>query len=282
MPVPDGPPPTHGMQDVPPMGRPTAEVQATHTTQEAAAARPRDISELLAQAHDTYRREAAGGEGAAQAASGSEADVGELIAHALAAVAPRTEEAQGEPSEGADLEGQGTERGVQETQAKTMDSGVGEPSGERAKVEGVEKWMSEWRKWRQAAPGEPCPAEPVYSMDPNAGTSCSWLPDHLRALLDVVEAARGGGGEERPLAPFPLRPDTPPAVIAAGDEAGEEQEPETKGDEEAYGPGESALALIYEDDAAPDVYAGMDVDLAIAPLLPMPTAVPPPPLGSCE
>ena len=53
-------------------------------------------------------------------------------------------------------------------------------------------------------------------------------------------------------------------------------------DEEAYGPGESALALMYEDDAGPDVYAGMDEDPANEPLRPMPTAVPPPPLGSCE
>ena len=39
---------------------------------------------------------------------------------------------------------------------------------------------------------------------------------------------------------------------------------------------------MYEDDAKPDVYVGMDVDPANAQLLPMPTAVPPPPLGSCE
>ena len=39
---------------------------------------------------------------------------------------------------------------------------------------------------------------------------------------------------------------------------------------------------MYEDDAGPDAYAGMDVDPAHAPLRPMPTAVPPPPLGSCE
>ena len=31
-------------------------------------------------------------------------------------------------------------------------------------------------------------------------------------------------------------------------------------DEEAYGPGDSALAVMYEYDAGPDVYAGMDVD----------------------
>ena len=281
MPVPGGPPPTHGVQDAPTMGEPTSEVQAAHAAQEAAAAGPRDISELLAHSLDAYRREAAGGEGAAQAAPGSQADVGDLIAQA-SAVAPRTEEAKEEPSEGADSGGHGTERGVQETQAKAMDSGVVEPSGERAKVEGVEYCMWEWREWRQVAPGEPCPAGLVYSMDLHAGTSCARLPDNLRARLDAVEAARGGGADERPLAPFPPRPDTPQAVIAAGDKAEEEQEAENKGDQEAYGPSESALALMYEDDAGPDVYAGMDVDPANAPLLPVPIAVPPPPLGSFD
>ena len=95
-------------------------------------------------------------------------------------------------------------------------------------------------------------------------------------------AARGGGADERPLAPFPPRPDTLTEMVAAGEGAEEEQEAEGEGDKEAYGPGESALALRYEDDAGPDVYAGMDVDPANAPLQPMPTAVPPPPLGSCE
>ena len=142
--------------------------------------------------------------------------------------------------------------------------------------------MWEWREWRQVVPGEPCPAGLVYSMDLHAATSCARLPDNLRARLDAAASARGGGADERPLAPFPPRPDTPPAAIVAGDKAEEEQETENKGDEEAYGPGESALALMYEDDAGPDNYAGMDVDPANAPLLPMPTAVPPPPLGSCE
>ena len=259
------------------MWGPTAEVQTTHATQEA-----RDISELLAQALDAYRREAAGGEGAAQAAPGSEANVNELIAQALAAVTPRTEGANEEPSEGTGSGGQGTKRGVQETQARATDSGAVEPSGERAKVVGVEDWMWEWREWRQVAPGEPCPAGLMYSMVLQAGTRCARLPDNLRARLNAVEAARGGGADERPLAPFTPRPDTPPAVIAAGDEKEEEQEAENTGDEEAYGPGESALAVMYEDDAGPDVYAGMDVHPANAPLLPMPTAVPPPPLGSCE
>ena len=47
-------------------------------------------------------------------------------------------------------------------------------------------------------------------------------------------------------------------------------------------PGESAVALMYEDTTGPDVYAGMDVDPANEPLLPRPTAVPPPAPGSCE
>ena len=282
MPVPGGPPPTHGVQDATPMGGPTAELQAANAAQEAAADGPRDISELLAPALDAYRREAAGSEGATQTAPGCEADVGELIAQALGAVAPRTGEANEEPSERADSGGQDTGRGVQEPQAQAMGSGVVEPSGERAKVEGVEDWMWEWRDWREVAPGEPCPAGLVYSTDLHAGTSCARLPDNLRARLDAVEAARGGGADERPLAPFPPRPDTPLAVIAAGDEAEEEQEAEDKGDKQAYGPGESALALMFEDDAEPDVYAGMDVYPANVPLLPMPTAVPPPPLGSCE
>ena len=99
MAVPGGLPPAHGVQDAPPMGGLLAEVQAAPAAREAAAARPRDISELLAQALDTYRREVAGGEGGAQAAQGNEADVGELIARALATVTPRTEEATEELSE---------------------------------------------------------------------------------------------------------------------------------------------------------------------------------------
>ena len=132
------------------------------------------------------------------------------------------------------------------------------------------------------APGEPCPAGLAYSMDLHAGTSWARLPDNLRARLDAAEAARCGGADERPLAPFPPRPDTPLAMVAAGEGAEGEQKAKGEGDEEAHGPGESALALMYGDDAKTDVYAGMDVDPANAPLRPMPTAVPPPPLGSCE
>ena len=48
------------------------------------------------------------------------------------------------------------------------------------------------------------------------------------------------------------------------------------------GPGESALAHMYEDDAGSDVYVGLDADPANAVLLPTPTAVQPPALRSCE
>ena len=273
-----GPPPAHGMQGAAPMGRPTAGEQAGDAAQEAAVAGPRDISELLAQALEAYRRTAAGSDGAAPEG----ADAGELIAQALAAVAPRADGAKEKPSEAVASGGQDAGRGVPEARTPAEGGGVVEPSGRRAKGEGVEDWMWEWREWRQVAPGEPCPAGLAYSMDLHAGTSWARLPDNLRARLDAAEAARGGGADERPLAPFVPRPDTPPAMAAAGEGAEGEQEAEGEGDEEAYGPGESALALMYEDDAGPDVYAGMDVDPAAAPLQPMPTAVPPPPMGSCE
>ena len=260
------------------MGRPTAGEQAGDAAQEAAVAGPRDISELLAQALEAYRRTAAGSDGAAPEG----ADAGELIAQALAAVAPRAEGAKEKTSEAVASGGQDAGRGVPEAQTPAEGGGVVEPSGRRAKGEGVEDWMWEWREWRQVAPGEPCPAGLAYSMDLHAGTSRARLTANLRARLNAAEAARGGGADERPLAPFPPRPDTPPAMVAAGEGAEGEQEAEDEGDEEAYGPGESVLALMYEDDAGPDVYAGMDVDPANAPLRPMPTAVPPPPLGPCE
>ena len=57
---------------------------------------------------------------------------------------------------------------------------------------------------------------------------------------------------------------------------------EDVGEEVEYGPGDSVVALMYEDNTGPDVYVGMDTDPANARLLPMPTAVPPPPVWSCE
>ena len=196
-----GPPPTHGVQGAAPMGRPTAGERAGDAAQEAAAAGSRDISELLAQGLDAYRRTAAGGDGAAPEAPGRGADAGELIAQALAAVAPRAEGAKEKQSEVVASRGQDAGRGVPDAQAPAVGGGVVEPSGRRAKGEGVEDWMWEWREWRQVAPGELCPAGLVYSMDLHAGTSWPRLPDNLRARLDAAEATRGGGADKRPLAP---------------------------------------------------------------------------------
>ena len=53
-------------------------------------------------------------------------------------------------------------------------------------------------------------------------------------------------------------------------------------EEVEYEPSDSTLALMYEDNTGPDICVGMDTDPANAPLLPMPTVVPPPPLGSGE
>ena len=69
-------------------------------------------------------------------------------------------------------------------------------------------------------------------------------------------------------------------MVAAGEGAEEEQEAEDEGDEEAYGPGKSALALMYKDDAGPDVYAGLDVDPATSRCGPCPLRCRPLPLGT--
>ena len=83
--------------------------------------------------------------------------------------------------------------------------------------------------------------------------------------------------------PFCLQPESPPALAAKGEEEGAQAVAmEDVQEKVEYGPGELALAVMYEDDAEPDVYVGMDVDQAHVPLLPMTTAVPPPPLRSCE
>ena len=129
-----GPSPTRGMRGAAPMGRPTAGDAA----QEAAAAGPHDISELLAQALEAYRRTVAGGAGAAPEGPGRGADAGELIAQALAAVAPRAEGAKEKPSEVVASGGHDAGRDVPEAQAPAEGGGVVEPSGRRATGEGVE------------------------------------------------------------------------------------------------------------------------------------------------
>ena len=264
----------------------------------AAVARPPDISELLAQAVETYRREAAGGAQAEPAATGTHTDVGVVFAQALAAsrqqgvvstpdVATVTVEGVGERVElrqpkDVDAGRTSAERSVEQMQEGAMDQGAVAPCGGRTEVEGVEEWMWEWREWLNVAPGEPCPAGVVFCMDLATGTNHARLPDSLRARLDAAEAAGGGDANKQPLAPFPPQPESPLAEAAEGEgERAHDVAVEDVEEEEEYGPGESALARMYED-AEPDVYVGMDPDPANAPLLPMPTAVPPPPLRSCE
>ena len=64
-------------------------VQATPAEQGAAVVSPAKISELLAQALERYRQDLAGGKWAPPAATGTDVDVGELIAQALAASRPK-------------------------------------------------------------------------------------------------------------------------------------------------------------------------------------------------
>ena len=66
---------------------------------------------------------------------------------------------------------------------------------------------------------------------------------------------------------------------AGAEERGTSQIGATEG---GHGPSNSAVALLFEDDAGPDAYVGMDVDPSNVPLLPLPTTVPPPPLRGCE
>ena len=72
-------------RDAPFMKGLPAAVQAVPLAQGLAVAGPPDFSKLLALALETYRRAAAGGEQAEPPATGTEAEVGELIAQALAA-----------------------------------------------------------------------------------------------------------------------------------------------------------------------------------------------------
>ena len=120
-------------------------------------------------------------------------------------------------------------------------------------------------------------------MDMATGINRARLPPTLRARLDTAEA-ESTAATDLPLAPFPPRPRSPTTMASDGDDAeAEEQSASEMGVEEGeYAPSDSAMALLFEDDARPDVYVGIDADPANAPLLPMPSAVPPPSLGGCE
>ena len=155
--------------------------------------------------------------------------------------------------------------------------------GGRTAVEGLEGWMWEWREWPMVPARETRPGKLEFQMYFATGSSRARLPADLRERLEAAEAAGGGDAERQPLAPFPLQPESPPAVAVEGEGEGEvDVHVEDVEEEVEYGPGDSAVALMYEDDTGPDVYVGMDTGPANAPLLPMPTAVPPPALGSRE
>ena len=79
---------------------------------------------------------------------------------------------------------------------------------------GVAEWMWEWRVWRVVQPGESCPAGLEYDQDMATGINRARSPANLRVRLDRVEAAGREAAKERPLAPYPRRPDSPPARAA--------------------------------------------------------------------
>ena len=133
--------------------------------------------------------------------------------------------------------------------------------GDCTAVEGMQEWMWEWRDWRVVVHGEPCPGCLEYKMDFATGTSRARLCARLRERLDEADVAGGGAADGRPLAPFPPQPESPPAVAAAGDPEEEvDVAAEDVEEEMEYGPSDSTLALIYEDDTRYDIYVGMDTD----------------------
>ena len=141
--------------------------------------------------------------------------------------------------------------------------------------------MWEWRGWRKVAPGEPCRAGLVFSMDLATGTNHAGLPDRLRAKLDAAEAASGGDADEQPLSPFPPQPESAPGVAAEGEGQGDvDVAVEDTEEEVEYGSGESALALMYEDTAEPDVYVSMDAPRQTRRCCPCPPRYRPLPCGA--
>ena len=73
-------------------------------------------------------------------------------------------------------------------------------------------------------------------------------------------------------------------MASGGEDARVEEQSasEVKEPEGGYGSTNSVVVLLFNNVAAPDEYAGMEVDLTNAPLPPLPTAVPPPPPGGCQ
>ena len=132
-------------------------------------------------------------------------------------------------------------------------------------------------------PGEPCPGKLIYEMDFATVIQGAQLPAGLRARLNAAEAAGSEAANTWPLEPFPPQPESAPAVAVTGDSEGAvHMASEEVVEEMECEPCDSRVALLYKDDTGPDVYVGMDKGSANTPVLPMPTAVPPSHLGSCE
>ena len=97
-----------------------------------------------------------------------------------------------------------------------------------------------------------------YDMDFATAAWRARQPAQFRKWPAAAEAAGGGAADEQPLAPYPLQPESPPALAAAGegrgavDGAAEDVEGEME-----YRPGDSTMALMYENKTRPDVYVGM-------------------------
>ena len=108
---------------------------------------------------------------------------------------------------------------------------------ERTAGMGVAQWMWGWRDWRVVQPGKPCPGRLEYEMDFATGINRARLLARLRARLDAAEAAGGGAADERPLAPFPARLESPRAVAVAGDSEGTMDVVAEEVEEESAGPG---------------------------------------------
>ena len=109
---------------------------------------------------------------------------------------------------------------------------------------------------------EVCPAGFECDMDMPTSVNTAWLPARPRAGFEATEAAGEEAAGEQPLAPFPPRPEPPKvAPVKGGDiEAGEVGMEETLTVEDEYGHGDSAAALLFEDDVWRDDYVGMDTD----------------------
>ena len=286
-------------RDAPPLRGPQAAVQAAPAAQGAGRGQPTGHQRAARAGPGDVPTGSCGWRRGPTYGDGDRVDVAELIAQALAASRPKgvvstpdvakgAEEAVEERVELRQPEEVGsgrtsTERSMAGMQEGAVDQGALAPCGGRTEVEGVEEWMWEWRESCKEVPREPCLAGLVCTMDLDAGTSHARLPDNLRARLDAAEAARGRGPDEQPLAPFPPRPESPPHE-ASGEE--EERECSRRQWRTWRRGGRTGLASRRLPSCTRMTPGPTSTPAWTwtqqAPLVPMPTAVLPPPLGSSE